>query len=219
MLVSQTPAMFGPAHMTNLVKSHGATLSAPMNLPEKSDLTGCQEQIRDNTRGSWIPKRSLDLLGESSVCPNNNIQIVSRGVCSFMTKAINQKEGREADGMIVINTQDELFTMAGDLEWDSLDQDTTPLSVMVSKRDGQALLVGLNDFSDADFRVLGRINLEAQPRPEELEQLSETGSSIRFPVVHATESLIQIYAEGNWGIQAVAINGNWNLQLVRHKMG
>lgn len=136
-----------------------------------------------------------------------------------MTKALNQKEGQDADGMIVINSQDELFTMAGDPEWDPLDPNTTPLSVMVSKDAGQALLSGIKRFSDAESRVLGRINLDTQPKPDELEKLSGMGSPFRFPIVHATESLIQIYAEGYWGIRAVAVNNNWSLQLVRHKLG
>eukprot|EP00977_Amphora_coffeiformis_P023480 scaffold13461_cov166-Amphora_coffeaeformis.AAC.2 len=215
-----TPAMFGPAHMANLIASQGATISAPINLPNMPDVVGCEKPGRDGTKSSSIPRESLELLGgESSVCPSTNIQIVTRGVCSFMTKALNQKEGRDADGMIVINTQDELFTMAGDPEWDHLDPNETPVSVMVSKGDGQALLSSIKRFFGAESRILGRIVLEAQPKPDQLEKLSGTGSSLRFPIVHATESLIQVYAEGYWGIQAIAANNNWSLQLVRHRLG
>ena len=215
-LVFQTPGMFGPAHMTNLVHSRGAVVEAPIHTPPKSDATGCEEAFRHYTSG---PRLAKDITLIDDVCPNTNIQIIDRGVCSFMTKAVNQKLGRDCDAMIVINTENDLFTMAGDLEVDTLDPDKTPLAVMISHDDGQKLLAGMKLNSNAASRVIGKINLEAQPRPDELEVKAKQGSPLHFPIVHATEALIQIYAEGYWGVQAVALNNNWNLQLVKHHLG
>jgi hypothetical protein len=153
------------------------------------------------------------------MCLNANIQLVDRGICSFMTKTINQKHGRQADGVIVINNQDERFVMASDPDVNALDCEQTPLSVMVTKSDGKLLLAATKEFGDASTHIVGKIALEAQLAPEELEINAEKGVSVRFPVIHATESLIQIYVEGYWGIQAVAVNGSWNIQLVRHNLG
>ena len=132
---------------------------------------------------------------------------------------MNQKHARNADAVIVINTRDELFTMASDPELDSLDPDLTPLTVMISKGDGRKLAVAIDEYSNDDELVVGNVELLAQPNLEEIEDLSSSGSLVRFPLVHATESLIQVFAEGNWGVQAAAINNNWNLQLVRHQLG
>lgn len=218
---AQTPAMFGPAHMANLRATRGATVQATIHSPSLSDITGCQTSDRNQAPGSWIPKETLELLGEKglSMCPNNNIQMVGRGICSFMTKAINQKLGREADAVIIINAQDELFTMAGDYEYDSLDPKESPLSVMVSRRDGKKLLTAMNDIPDEDYRVVGKVALEAQPAAGDLERIVSGGASVRLPLVYASESLIQIYAEGHWGVQAQVVDSNWNLQLVRHNLG
>jgi hypothetical protein len=90
---------------------------------------------------------------------------------------------------------------------------------MVTKSDGKLLLAAMKEFGDVSTQILGKISLEAQLAPEELETIAEQGSSVRFPVLHATESLIQIYMEGYWGIQAVAVDGSWNIQLVRHNLG
>lgn len=180
---------------------------------------------RGKPASSSTPKKSFELLQldeEMAMCPNTNIQMVSRGVCSFMIKAMNQKQGREADAVIVINTQENLFTMAGDPGLDELDPEQSPLSVMISRGDGKKLLAAIEGVPGRFYsRIIGKVALEAQPGADSLESIVASGasSSLPLPLVYATDSLIQIYAEGNWGVQAVAVESNWNLQLVRHNLG
>lgn len=211
--------MFGPAHMTNLIQFRGASVRAPIHFAVPSDPQGCKIP-KTPPIGSWMPKERPGLLDALDVCPNVNIQIVMRGTCSFMTKATNQQNGRSADAVIVINTLDDLFTMASDPNVDAVDLDQAPLSVMVSQGDGQRLVTSMHRYTDNISRVVGEIQLKAQPTIEELDAASiENGPPLRLPLVHATEALIQIYAEGYWGIQATVVQNNWNLQLVRHKLG
>ena len=210
--------MFGPAHMTNLIQTRGATVTAPIHFAPSSDPQGCKIH-KKQPAGAWIPKNTPELLDALEMCPNSNIQLVNRGTCSFATKAANQQQGRNADAVIVINTQDDIFTMAGDPNEDSVDPDQTPLAVMISRGDGQKLLSSMHGYRDKAGRLVGKVELNAQPSIETLEVEAEVGTPVRLPVVHATDSLIQIYAEGFWGIQATVVNNNWNLQLVRHKLG
>ena len=192
---------------------------SPIHIPQFPDEKGCEYGGRAQTIPDWIRNESAHKTSGLPVCPNRNIQMVSRGICSFMSKALNQKHGRNADAVIVINTQDELFTMASDPELDPLDPHLTPLSVMTSKGDGQKLLDAIQKYSNDDEQVMGKIQLNAQPNLDEINDLSETDLPVRFPLVHATKALIQIFAEGGWGIQAAAVDNNWNLQLVRHQLG
>lgn len=210
--------MFGPAHMTNLIQSHGATVEAPIQFAPSSDPKGCKTPEKSPV-GSWMPTNIPELLDELEMCPSSNIQLVNRGTCSFATKAANQQQGRNADAVIVINILDDIFTMAGDPNVDSVDPDSTPLTVMISRGDGQKLLSTMHRYRKNDGRIIGKVELKAQASIEDLEAEAEKGSPVHLPVVFATDSLIYIYAEGFWGVQATIVNNNWNLQLVRHQLG
>lgn len=200
--------------MVNLVQSKGVKLQALIHAPVVSDLNGCEAKSGPEHDNALDLPTSTEY-GKLTQARNRYIQIVSRGDCSFMTKAMNQKRGRRADGVIIINTQDELFTMAGDPEFNALDPDESPLSVMVSKRDGLKLL----DAMKKNKNLVGQISLELQPSPTALESLVNDGLPVNLPLIHASESVVQIYAQGYWGVQAVAMNENWSLQLVRHQLG
>jgi hypothetical protein len=135
-----------------------------------------------------------------------------------MTKAVNQKASSNADAVIVINTEDELFAMANDPDVDFLDPDQSSLTVMVSKSHGQQMSIALHTLANEESRIMGQVKLQFQPSKEELEALIGT-SSLSFPLVYASESRIQIYAEGLWGVEATAVDNNWQLQLVTHRLG
>ena len=210
---AQTPAMFGPAHMSNLVRSHGSEIVAPVYLPPGSDSTGCKASSHF-TETQETAQSADDL----PVCTNTNIQMIVRGECSFATKALNQKMSRDADAMIVINTEDELFTMAPDPEIDSLDAKQTPLTVMISKNHGQELLVKLQAHADEQHQIIGRVALTHQPNPDELETL-EDPSSLHLPLVHGSQSGLHIYAPGFWGAHATVKDGQWHVLLVEHRLG
>ena len=162
-----SPALFGPTHISNLKKVKTLTIEAAIQVPGFDDEHGCGRFSFDLS-SNGVPKKGIssDSASASSdfvveeeegdnasgyVCANEVISTVRRGDCTFQEKSLNQKNTKQATGVIVINNDegDDLFVMSGGGSEDLSDLDTDyPVTVLVTWADGQRILEITNTFEN-----------------------------------------------------------------------
>jgi len=251
-VISQIPCttgLFGPAHVAKLVEQEdedGLVVEGTLFDPESDDLYGCGSsseapQGPEDSKGD-LPSSSNAGKDDSDSCRNRIIQVVHRGECSFIEKALNQRGKHNADGVIVVNSADEdVFIMSyGSEDAAHLEQDL-PVSVLVSGTDGRNLLESVSLMQATkgeDSYILARIAIRRQSTAEESEanrdsnddsnddvsndgDTNDEGSSLtdnrtpRFPLVRASSAILRVFSPGGWGIQALQQfeNGQTNWHL------
>ncbi|GKY99551.1 hypothetical protein MPSEU_000909400 [Mayamaea pseudoterrestris] len=227
------PALFGPTSFAELIRTDGICIEKTAIAPAENDETGCKRADDTTTDGrvDFIESSGQDESCEHDAptlaCAQANaIRIVRRGDCSFYSKAINQRLRWDADGLIVINDYDsDLFVMSHSTEGEIvLSPEEIPCSILLSVDDGEDLLSKLIvDSNDENVHIVVRISVSRQPA---IVNTDEIADEPYWPVVEAHANMLQIYAEGGWGIQAHrnmfaggAVNkGEWKLQLVQHAL-
>jgi hypothetical protein len=259
------PALFGPTHISKLLLTNGVFVEQTILGPNVDDEFGCSslddpvptvttvgDQEPRNAQGSDIPQNDEsqdfavptedeETLAEEeekgSSCENRIIQLVQRGQCSFFFKAATQKTAVNAEGLIVINSDDEeLFVMSnGADEGSDISEEELPAAVLVTGLDGEDLLQLIEEESlDAVSNPSHESYLVAQiavlkqetVADEQGSMISPTGAEVDWPIVRGSEDALQILARGGWGIHAVRkdggsirqASGNNDLQmfLLRH---
>ena len=186
-----TNALFGPSSIAALVEKEEDELivTGALVAPSFEDPFGC-DSGDSNDGGNGMD--SIDTLGrsgtpvefdtpingdanvnvnaemngaatESTTCANTVVQMVHRGECSFLEKAMNQKFNQLAEGVIVINSSDdEVFIMSYGQEDLSLLEERLPATVLINGSHGSALmdaatmaeqLIGDDTFLAARIRV------------------------------------------------------------------
>ncbi|KAL3922323.1 MAG: hypothetical protein SGILL_002266, partial [Bacillariaceae sp.] len=217
------PALFGPAHILNLQRVGTIEVMAGLRSPVLGEEYGCSRRGENrleepSTTASLSDTESSDF-GES-FCENSFVSIVHRGVCTFQEKAINQKLALNADGVIVINSEDELFVMSGN---ENSSSSSVPVSVLVSSSDGARLLQIADSFDgNTQSQIQARISLA---QDEILVTHSEAGLAVEgnkfWPGVKASSEALQIFSASGWGVQATQRpketgEAEWQLLLMTH---
>lgn len=219
------PALFGLTHMSRLIATEGAFVEATVLAPDDDDEFGCysdeEEPPTETSISDEAPQEDGNDEGEmtaktGNACENKTIQVVQRGGCSFLTKASNQQKYGNAEGVIVINSEeDELFIMSHGEEGDSTDDDELPLTVLVTGMDGEDLVelieeqtVNANGEGDVESYLIAQVSLVKQEHAVDTDgsfKLDE--DTFDWPIVRGTEEALQIFAEGGWGIHAMRKDG------------
>jgi len=232
-----SPGLFGPSQISHLREqgdrtvveavifgptednAHGCesgTPSSPSRVSVSEDLVPSLVQDDDPTAGV----KENDLL-----CENRCIHVVHRGDCTFVSKAINMEKLWNAAAVIVINTMDELFLMSSEGPDEGVHPDDTPLSVLITRQDGEVLLEVMHEESDRYSAIFCRISLERHSGAvvgAEGNIVNENGESdnVHWPVIRGQGNSLQILAEFGWGIQAIQVASDekqeWQLQLLKH---
>mmetsp|Transcript_16987 Transcript_16987/g.35659 ORF Transcript_16987/g.35659 Transcript_16987/m.35659 type:complete len:1640 (+) Transcript_16987:59-4978(+) len=183
-----SPALFGKARLESLVENGGIIVEGSLNAPRKDDETGCD-----------VSENNLDNLEDFCVLPspsNSTVQMVERGKCNFLRKAKNQRVIVNADAIIVINSEPhELFVMANEMPSGQLEgpctSDDAPVSVLITKNDGNAIIHLLKEEQSKGNDVTVSI------------QLIEQESDDDVPYVKGTQEALQVFATEGWGVHAV----------------
>ena len=193
------PALFGPSRLSRLTQLGEFQVGGDIRLPDPSDEAGCSEE-----GDSYAP---------------TTIQIVRRGACTFQEKAINQRLRSGAEAVIIINSEpDELFVMAdGGIEDKS--EDESPLTVMVTRNDGEIISAAIKQGMATTARV------QLVPHKGEVDTNGKVVGAVDWPMVRATsESLVQIFSENGWGVHAInrpkenQDGQEWQLFLMKHQL-
>ena len=204
------PAMFGPTDFLRLEGNDGLCVEAQAHPPQVDDEEGC------NRVGTEPSQGDSGVLIESPELEKATIQVVRRGGCSFYAKSTNQRNRRNSDGVIVVNSEDELFVMSFGEDGEIIvDQDQIPTTVLVTGLDGEDLIRKLSiDADDEKATIVVRINFSRQ----KFIGQREANEKIYWPAVHGFPDYLQVHAKGGWGMQAKRkeTTGEWQLQLLRH---
>eukprot|EP00980_Cylindrotheca_fusiformis_P003096 scaffold720_cov114-Cylindrotheca_fusiformis.AAC.4 len=218
------PAMFGPAHISNLNHAGDVVVEAPIFPPPLGDEKGCIS----NTGHFLDPFHDLSQCESKRVegaCMQKVAQLVKRGGCTFQEKSLNQIG---ADAVIVINSADnEVFVMSGNGDESLEDPDvvqTYPLTVLVKGSDGKSILDVIEANRGDKARLLSRVSLfKEKPQIREDGGIFSVIHNQFWPVVVASPDGIRIFVEGGWGVQAVqtsqmvgAKDFEWQLYLMKH---
>ena len=235
------PALFGPTHITNLVSTNGLAVEAVIEPPEIGNADGCSKTGTNVIEGEegFSPEAAhleveeegarldADSDGENS-CRAEVVQVLHRGVCTFQTKAINQKASVNAKAVIMINTEDdELFVMSGGISEsdDNTIDDIYPATVLVTGADGQDIIELIDIATKSGIeKLITRVSLVKQDTEiEESGGVYAVTKTESWPAVRASSEALQIFAEGGWAIHAVQKPGktesddhDWQLYLMRH---
>ncbi|KAL7554973.1 hypothetical protein ACHAWF_018547 [Thalassiosira exigua] len=194
------PAFFGQSNVNSLVKSGGKIVKGSLSPPPPDDEFGCQSHY-----GPIPDQDELCHITDGQGHDRSDVQIVRRGVCSFMHKSATHQH---AQGVIVMNSDPyELFVMAGDdrsKHGCSLD---LPPSVLVSGEDGESITTLLNDEGDVDATIL----------------LTANSDPAAYPQVKGSKDALHFLASNGWGVHAVpnpsdenSNNNGWQLFITQH---
>jgi len=250
------PALFGPSRMERLIESNGLFLERAIIAPDTANEFGCASDddnftpsvttTSKNSDFQMVPVELDDAAGDfiieehdDAFRENKTIQLVQRGKCSFFEKSVNQKNN--ADGVIVINTEDtELFVMSHGVDEKEGEQGADmPVSVLVTGLDGEKIvsLIQLeseqvdNDNNDekdgAGSHLLAQIYIFSQAVEfDAQEEITSDHRNVVWPVVRGSDTAVQVFAQGGWGIHTVrkdggsiqesATTGDLQLFLLRH---
>ena len=195
-----SPAFFGKTRISYLRTNGEGTAKGLLVPPPLGDEYGCNQF--DLT---LLDKEICQINDEPVDGERDIVQIIRRGECTFMSKALNYPL---AEGILVINTfgTDELFAMAGDRQPMGGEGDDLPMSVLVSGDDGESILELI-----AEERSKGNV-LNAHIL------MTKDDGGLRFPYVNSSSDGLHVHAKNGWGVKMLpheSQNG-WQLFLMTH---
>jgi hypothetical protein len=224
-----SPALFGPSLLSNLAETGGMSVEGTV-APPRSDL-GCNSPCDE----------------PSAEASPADISLVWRGKCTFESKALNQYACCGSEAVIIVNNADEeLFLMSGGLTSDEKEcyggDIEAPLTVLITGQDGKKIISLLQAYEDTrgsttsagGVSLIGRVQIVPSRGylTEDAKIRSDTGpNDVDWPVIRAAPDIIQILAEGGWGVHAMnraSLNpgsssagsktrGEWQLFMLRHE--
>lgn len=230
------PALFGPTHLSRLAATNGVFVEHTVFAPETNDEFGCtggHVTTETGTRSDGIESsQGADIIDRFSSDGNTDkaqrvVQVVRRGNCSFFAKTANQLNRVNAEAVIVINHENELFIMSSGEDDSEINEEELPAGVLITSIDGDELLELLESESkeDSSGRDDPRTYLVAQISILKQETMIDASGSIvspphetdiDWPLVRGSEDALQIFAEGGWGVHAVRREGGSMRQLTGH---
>jgi len=212
-----TSATFGPSNINLLALTKGIEVRAVLHAPDPSDPLGCDYEKRDSLTSNFLDDSEYQN-------PNSNkhrrIQIVRRGNCSFKTKVQNQAFRYGATAVIVINENDQnIFVMseAADMKIGDLDDKQLPVSVLVSRKDGDQIIdiMRMPIFRGREVYIDALVRL--RPQLSDIKNIKNSHSEGRislFPIVSSTPTDIKIVTSSGWGVHAVQNDLEWKLFII-----
>lgn len=201
-------AQYGPTQMNNLVKTNGVKVQAPLFNPKQTDEFGCDDQSLYDTYDIEEERRT-----------ESRIQLVQRGVCTFRQKA--KANSKLADAVIVLNNEEnQLFVMTdSSTEPTDFDCDGTcrePISVLISKRNGETIMNVLNDNRGQLEATVSLISQDVNGK-----DISKKGN-LQWPIVFTSSSQVQIFASQGWGIMVERNRSGggekWKVMMLQHEV-
>merc|ERR1719487_1227595 len=142
----------------------------------------------------------------------STVVIVDRGNCMFEEKVqLGEKNG--ATGTVVVNTEDTVFMMAGkQATWataeDPSKEDTHIPAVMLSKKDGTALLSSIEALKNQGRLPSVEIELDFEPTFFDNDVMGND----EYPKIISSPNLIHVLSSGEWSAMLSSSNGNeWQL--------
>mmetsp|Transcript_17976 Transcript_17976/g.41184 ORF Transcript_17976/g.41184 Transcript_17976/m.41184 type:complete len:534 (+) Transcript_17976:118-1719(+) len=210
-----SPALFGPTHISHLDKVKNIVVEAIIKPADPGDEEGCGQysMSKASKRGNTKPETpdpESSQAADTRDADNEIISIVQRGECTFQEKSLNKKLTQGARGVIVVNSNkgDDLFVMSGGgrEELASLDLEDYPVTVLVTRDDGEKILK-LIDAGDnkSGSQTSARISLTHDRVSADVQPTNNSvGTKGKFwPRVTASSEGLQIYSQSGWGIHAV----------------
>jgi len=198
------PGMFGPTDMKSLISGNGVSFESIIYKPEEGDPFGC------NDYGSG----DNDVVQVPATAPA--IYLVHRGNCSFGEKGNNAYKRHNAGGSIVINSDERgLFIMAGTPSEESKRSEVEPISVLVTKLDGNKIM-NLMDTYVQKGQIFAKISVLPQVSNTLFRGETSTLNDINWPGVVSSSNSVQVYASQGWGVGAQKANGTWQVVLLQH---
>jgi len=204
-------AMYGRTQLKHLVEAGGIEVEAIVRNPDKVDTFGCGESV---------------LAGEEQNEENSPfIQLIRRGECTFRQKALHQMErNNNAEAVIIINSEeDKVFLMVGNEDEETLGHtvEDEPVSVLVSKRDGDSMISIVKKYESN--LVSKKDKIQAVVRISEQENYADyvLSNIDKWPVVRTASDLkkIQILASSGWGVLATQNSDaktDWQVMILEH---
>ncbi len=175
-----------------------------------------------------ITKMLLDLKNTQDNCIENNspprVQLVHRGKCNFRGKGINQSGRFNAKALIVINSERrKLFIMAGMLtKSQEMSNVEEPISVLVTKDDGEEIMSILDRYGDEDAPVIASVrvirrNSAANNNETKEDQDKNIKEKTIWPMIMTSPGNIQVHSSQGWGVGAVKEKDIWQVMLLENR--
>merc|ERR1712070_240973 len=151
-----SPALFGPTSISQLNKVKNLIVDAPLRLPHGNDEFGCDTSSSTSVNELVFDDEiHEDLNGDNEGSassyhfPEKVISLVKRGKCTFEGKSMNQKNSCNAEGVIVVNSNDadELFVMSGGGVDEASNDEAYPVTVLVTFDHGQDIFNILKHYT------------------------------------------------------------------------
>ena len=217
-----SPALFGPSNVLFMTERNEYVLESYISFSEE-DALGCNDTKNDHIVMSRnfahdVARRDDDS-EDVNMCFPESIRLVRRGECAFFSKALNAKRAWNAQGLLVVNSEDDQhFMMASTKEEnDYALANDLPFSVLVSGRDGDVLFTVLD--ANEDERLIARLTMKRKTEKIDQSGKVESESDIDWPVVRGSGNTLDILSEFGWGIRSVKQTNaeqDWQMQLLRH---
>ena len=222
-------ATFGPTFLPLLSKSNGVEIEAELISYDQDDPHSCKSD-----KNTFMEKQSADIISiddeknTCDLCENSfmekPVQIVQRGICAFDEKACIAHKRNNAGAVIVINSEgNKLFVMSSSgvhEKCGEIDNDL-PISVLVTKENGNKMLEIVNNSSSEESQTIIKAVVRIRPQVE-LSKYSTIKKERKWPHILATKNEFQILAQNGWGIHVTrkgsgALNPeNWQLLILEH---
>ena len=197
-------ATYGPSDFSILIANKGAVVEATVYSPDPVDIYSCQ---KDSFNSQVKVKDDFE---------TPRIQIVRRGGCLFRDKAVNQMRKHNTKAIIVVNSEiSNLFVMAnGETDVHNIDLEEEPLSVIVSRDDGDEIIRIIDSHEDSisPQEVIATVRLSPKA------SRSSTTKSQQWPNVLTRNEQIQVLGSQGWGALANKKNGNWEVLILQHSI-
>lgn len=147
---------------------------------------------------------------------DDKIVIVPRGECTFIKKAYHAQQSG-AKGMIVVNSDDNVFIMHGSKKSEEADSLPTVIDipvVLMSNSDAKAFAAKLLDVKNHDATS---IRVESIQKHVLLDSIWM--GDYDYPKIRYHEDVIQAISSSNWGVvitktsEMSSIGSNWQLYI------
>ena len=231
-----TPAAFGPTQISQLLQQGSIIVDAKLFGPQQDNPLGCNKPtgsaaslIEDELSPSQASEKIGNEYFVSAVIgvdthswKANSIHMVHRGECNFFSKAINMYKTWNVDALIVVSSSEEMFMMSSSPEeMEKVDPIEIPISVMVSKQDGEVLLDKVNRENSIQSQpIFARIEITQSLNSANQGEVETT--QIRWPIIQGTNNVLQIMTELGWGVHAEhKTDGQyqeWQVSIMKHSI-
>ena len=183
---------------TQVDETEALVESVEKNEERKKRLGRAWEWITNSFGANKGNKKRKTMETSKNTHYKDKFVFARRGHCSFEEKAL-EAQHHEAAGLIVMNTDDNMFVMARAVqENDESDADDIKIpAVMMTHSDaGEILDLNRHIQNEAHFLEHPKISLEMKLLPNFLN--SEYMGNFGYPKIHVSPDFISIMSRGKW---------------------